>query len=221
MACRPVARRGAAPQHAANFLLWNEVWTSAGRKIYLDKLSKEEYKVFNSSLGGTMRFGHSAEAAIRAALYLASRPPGELSSIKDIAASTKLSKPYLSKVIQQLAREGLVRTFRGPGGGIELRKPPEAITLWSLVRATEGPGDPDRCALGIGNCSPKAPCPLHERWMPLRDGFQRLLEGTTLAGLLRDISQTQSDERSTDRPHARRGHRSALKATHFERLGRS
>jgi len=168
-----------------------------------------------------MRFGHSAEVAIRAALYLANRPPGDLSSIKDIAASTKLPKPYLSKVIQQLARAGLVRTFRGPGGGIELRKPPEAITLWSLVQATEGPGDPDRCALGIGNCSSKAPCPLHERWAPLRDGFQRLLEGTTLAGLLRDISQTQGEKHPTDRPRTRRGGGTALEAIHFERLGRS
>jgi Rrf2 family iron-sulfur cluster assembly transcriptional regulator len=135
---------------------------------------------------------------------LASRPRGELTPVQDIADATKLPKAYLSKVIQRLAQEGLVRTFRGPGGGIELREPPEAITLWTLVHATEGPGEPDRCALGIGDCSSKDPCPLHERWAPLRDEFQKLLEGTTLTELLRGISEIQSDKQPTARSAVRK-----------------
>lgn len=167
-----------------------------------------------------MYYGHAAEAAIRAALYLGSRPPGELSPVQNIAAATKLPKAYLSKVIQRLAQAGLVRTFRGPGGGIELGKPPDAITLWSLVHATEGRGDADRCALGIGNCSAENPCPLHGRWAPLRDEFQRLLEGTTLAELLRDISQTQSNRQPTDELDVRRGDRTFLREITSERQGR-
>jgi len=138
-----------------------------------------------------MTYGHAAEIAIRAGLYLAGRPPGELSPVHEIAKATKLPSPYLSKVVQRLAQAGLVRTFRGPGGGIELGKSPEAITLWSLVCATDGSADVNRCALGIGNCSPSNPCPLHGRWVPLRDEFQKLLEGTTLATLLRDLPEAQ------------------------------
>jgi len=138
-------------------------------------------------------YGHAAEIAIRAGLYLAGRPPGELSPVHEIAKATKLPSPYLSKVIQRLSQAGLVRTFRGPGGGIELGKSPEAITLWSLVCATDGPADVNRCALGIGNCSPNHPCPLHGKWVPLRNEFQNLLEGTTLAALLRDLPEAQGD----------------------------
>ena len=166
-----------------------------------------------------MYYGHAAEAAIRAALYLASQPPGELSPVQDVATATKLSKAYLSKVIQRLAQDGLVRTVRGPRGGIQLGKPAEAITLWSLVHATEGRGDPDRCALGIGNCSAKDPCPLHGRWAPLRDEFQRLLEGTTLAELLQDIPQTQSGKQPTNRPSIREGEGAFLKGIISERRG--
>ena len=138
-----------------------------------------------------MLYGHAAEVAIRAALYLASRPPGELSPVREVAKATKLPSPYLSKVIQRLAQAGLVRTFRGPGGGIELGKSPETITLWSLVCATDAPADANRCALGIGDCSPSNPCPLHNRWVPLRDEFQKLLQDTTLAMLLRELAETQ------------------------------
>ncbi len=141
-----------------------------------------------------MFHGHSAEVAIRATLYLAGRPPGELSPIRDVAKATKLPSPYLSKVIQRLAQEGLVRTFRGPGGGIELGKSPEAITLWSLVCATDGATDMKRCAFGIGECSPNNPCPLHERWVPLRNEFQKLLEGTTLAQLHRELAKTRGNQ---------------------------
>ncbi len=151
-----------------------------------------------------MLYGHAAEVAIRAALYLAGRPPGELSPVHDIAKATKLPSAYLSKVIQRLAQAGLVRTFRGPGGGIELGKSPEAITLWSLVRATEGPSDVDRCALGIGNCSPDNPCSLHGRWAPLREDFEKLLEGTTLGALVRELAQAPGKEQSSHQRQFRR-----------------
>src|SRR5208282_5719284 len=155
-------------------------------------------------LGDAMFYGHGAEIAIRAALYLAGRPPGELSPVHEVAKATKLPSPYLSKVIQRLAQAGLVRTFRGPGGGIQLGKSPEVITLWALVCATDGPADAERCALGIGNCSPKNPCPLHGRWAPLREDFQKLLEGTTLDALVRELEQASGKEQSSHQRHTRR-----------------
>lgn len=144
-----------------------------------------------------MFHGHSAEVAIRATLYLAGRPPGELSPVRDIAKATKLPRPYLSKVVQRLAQAGLVRTFRGPGGGIELGKPPDAITLWNLLCATDAAAGVKRCALGIGTCSPSNPCPLHEKWLPIRREFQKLLESTTLAALLREVAETRTQSQET------------------------
>ena len=149
-----------------------------------------------------MLYGHAAEVAIRAALYLAGRPPGELSPVHEVAKATKLPSAYLSKVIQRLAQAGLVRTFRGPGGGIELGKSPEAVSLWSLVRAMEGRTEIDRCALGIGNCSPENPCSLHGRWAHLREEFKRMLEETTLAALVREISEVQSSGQAVVRSKA-------------------
>lgn len=144
-----------------------------------------------------MFYGHAAELAIRATLYMAGRPSGEHSTVRDVAKATSLPSAYLSKVIQRLAQAGLVRTYRGPGGGIELAHPPEAITLWALVRATDGSADINRCALGIGNCSSTDPCPLHNRWAPLREEFQKLLEGTTVAALRQELRKGRGDDRPT------------------------
>lgn len=132
----------------------------------------------------TVLYGHTSEIAIRAALYLALQPPGKLSPLREIARGTGLPAPYLAKIMGRLIRAGLVRAFRGPGGGMELGRAPASVTLWALVQAVDGSGEPERCVLGLRDCSTERPCPLHERWFPLRAAMQRLLEETTLASLL-------------------------------------
>ncbi|MBI1739090.1 MAG: Rrf2 family transcriptional regulator [Acidobacteria bacterium] len=127
---------------------------------------------------------HASELAIRAAIYLALQPPGKLSPTREIAAGTGLPAAYLAKIMRLLIRAGLVRAFRGPGGGVELGRPPGSISLSSLVRAVEGDTQEERCIMGMGECSDSAPCLLHAQWIPLRAEFSRLLEGTSLEMLV-------------------------------------
>lgn len=127
---------------------------------------------------------HSSELAIRAALFLAQQAPGKLSPVHEIAAQLGVSKAYLAKVTQRLVSSGLVRSFRGPGKGLELGRAPEKITLAFLVCSTQGSLDSDNCVLGSGKCSEEHPCALHSEWLPLRKRISNLLEKTTLADLL-------------------------------------
>lgn len=136
-----------------------------------------------------MLYSHSSELAIRAALFLALQPPGKLSPVREIARGTGLSEPYLAKILRRLSSGGLVRAFRGPGRGMELGRSPESISLWAVVRAVEGPVQPEWCVLGLQACSKRTPCPLHHQWVPLREEIQRLLEATTLASLARTLRQ--------------------------------
>ncbi len=152
-----------------------------------------------------MLYSHSSELAIRAALFLALQPPGKLSTVEEIATGTQLPKSYLAKIIGKLACAGLVRAFRGPGGGIELGRAPEAISLLSVVRAMEGPAPPEWCVLGARACSDEKPCSLHHEWVPLRDKMHHLLDQTTLASLTREFhGRTTPHERSSVIP--RGGH---------------
>ena len=132
-----------------------------------------------------MLYNRISQLALRATLYLAFQPPGKLSPVYEIARGTGLSAPYLAKIMRRLICAGLVRAFRGPGGGLELGKEPEAITLWAVVQAMDGPAHEEPCVLGLRACSEQNPCPLHERWAPLRAEIQRLLEETTLESLAR------------------------------------
>lgn len=128
-----------------------------------------------------MLLSHISELAIRATVHLALQPPGKVTAVHQIARSTGLRKPLLSKIIARLTRARLVRAFRGPGGGVELGRPPDQISLWAVVRAVDGPVRKDRCALGLRACSEQRPCPLHPRWAALRAQSRQLLEQTSLA----------------------------------------
>ena len=138
-----------------------------------------------------MLFQHSSELALRAALFLAQQVPGKLSPVHEIAAEAGVSEAYLAKILQRLASGGLVRSFRGPGKGMELGKAPDAISLASVIRAVEGPKDAEDCVLGFGLCSTRNPCALHEDWLPLRTAINAFLVKTTLADLVRVASKNR------------------------------
>ena len=136
-----------------------------------------------------MLFQHSSELAIQATLFLAQQAPGKLSPVHEIAAHAGVSEAYLAKILQRLASAGMVRSFRGPGKGMELGRAPDAITLASLIEAMQGAKAPDECVLGLGVCSEENPCPLHKDWIPLRTAIRDLLEKTTLADLVRALHE--------------------------------
>ena len=136
-----------------------------------------------------MLYTHSSELAVRATLFLALQPPGKLSPVHEIARGTGLSEPYLAKILRRLASAGLVRAFRGPGRGMELARAPDEISLWTVVRAMEGPERPEWCGLGLKACSQESPCALHSKWVPLRDQIQRLLAETTLGSLVSTLRE--------------------------------
>ena len=136
-----------------------------------------------------MLFGRASELAIRAVVHLALQPPGKLTPVHEIAQGTGLPGPYLAKLMRRLIDARLVRAFRGPGGGLQLGRSPEAVSLWSVVRAMEGPLQPQWCVLGLRLCSPEKPCPMHPRWSALCEETQRLLEETTLALLVQGLRE--------------------------------
>ena len=135
---------------------------------------------------------HSSELAIRATLFLAQQAPGKLTPVHEIAADFGAPEAYLAKILQRLAAAGLVRSFRGPGKGMELGRAPEAITLSAVVRAAQGSTDSDECVLGLSICSEENPCALHRDWLPLRTAISDLLEKTTLADLVRSVREQSS-----------------------------
>jgi len=98
-----------------------------------------------------LHISDAASLALHAAVLLASSSPRPLRS-KEIADTIHASETHLSKVLQRLARAGLVRSTRGPKGGFVLADDPEAISLLDIFEAIEGPLRPTTCLLDKPLC---------------------------------------------------------------------
>lgn len=122
----------------------------------------------------------SAQLAVQAGLLLALEPPGVSRRVRDIAASLDVPASYLVKVLQNLTRAGLLRSVRGPGGGVRLARLAREIRLWDVLAAVGPVSEYERCILGLDKCNDANPCPLHEMWAPVRDGILQKLRSLSL-----------------------------------------
>jgi Rrf2 family iron-sulfur cluster assembly transcriptional regulator len=121
--------------------------------------------------------------AVRALIVLAELPEGQYRGASSIAAQNDAPANYLGKLLQLLAKHGLVHSQKGLGGGFQLARDPAKISLYDIVSAIEDVGRWHNCILGKPNCSDANPCPVHGQWGPVRDTFLKLLKGTSVADL--------------------------------------
>src|SRR3974377_2620570 len=87
-----------------------------------------------------MIYSRSAEYAIRAFVHLAQVPEGKYAMVKNIAEQEDIPAHFLAKILQQLARKGLLRSSKGPTGGFALRVDSGEIRLLDIVEALDGLG---------------------------------------------------------------------------------
>lgn len=136
-----------------------------------------------------MIYSRSAEYAIRAVVHLAALPAGEYAMVKHIAAEGGIPPHFLAKILQELARDGLLKSSKGPRGGFCLRQAPESISMLQIVEAVDGSGRYDRCISGHPECNDRVPCGMHASWKTLRSRIIEYLEGTTAADLAKALEE--------------------------------
>jgi Rrf2 family protein len=118
------------------------------------------------------------------ALGCLSEPDCDRRATPEIAECARVPKPYLHKIVNALARHGLVAARRGVGGGVSLARKPEEITLLQIVEAVEGENWLGDCLLGLDECSDQVTCPTHDFWQRIRREITEELSKTTLASVI-------------------------------------
>src|SRR5262249_21240705 len=96
---------------------------------------------------------------------------------------TRVPSAYLAKVLQSLARAGLVHSQRGLHGGFTLARSPDDLTIWDVVQAVEPLQRIRECPLGLASHRVR-PCPLHQRLADAPATVERAFRATTLAEVL-------------------------------------
>ncbi len=129
-------------------------------------------------------FSLTIEYAMRAMVALASGD-GRSMTTRQIADTMKVPQSYLSKVLQALARAGLVYSTRGLKGGFVLARGPEDLNMMEILNAVSPYKRIETCPLDLSGHSSEL-CPLHRRLDQAMAMVQEAFEGTTLAEILSD-----------------------------------
>ena len=124
----------------------------------------------------------TSEYALRAIIWLV-QEPARSQTTGQIAAGTHTPPDYISKVLQQLAKAGLVRSQRGLGGGFFLAGDPAQITVLDVINAVDPLEHIHTCPLGL-KAHGKTLCPLHCGMNDMGQQMETAFARTKLSELL-------------------------------------
>ena len=130
--------------------------------------------------------------ALKALIALAEHGPEAPVRIADLAREQQIPPKFLELILLELRNQGILRSRKGKGGGYLLARDPGAIYLGHIVRMFDGPLAPVPCAsqtayVPCSDCRNEAVCGVHLAMKEVRDATAKILDGTSLAQLLRQI----------------------------------
>ncbi len=130
-------------------------------------------------------FSKTCEYAIRAAVYIATQTLEDRRvSLIDTAKQIGSPEAFTAKILQELVRNNIVNSMKGPSGGFGIeRSKLSKIRLSQIVYAFDGDSIYKGCGLGLAECSEKEPCPVHEKFKVIRNQLRGMLENTSLLEL--------------------------------------
>jgi Rrf2 family transcriptional regulator, iron-sulfur cluster assembly transcription factor len=120
-------------------------------------------------------FSRQCEYGLQAVLFLALKPRGEMTSIRELTDKLEIPYHFVAKILQDLTRKGLLVSHKGPSGGFSLGLPSEEITLYHIVEAIDGSSFLEKCVFGFPDCDEHKGCAVHNQWATIRDGIKQML----------------------------------------------
>ncbi len=131
-----------------------------------------------------MRLTTKGRFAVTAMIDLALRQHAGPVTLAGISERQRISLSYLEQLFGKLRRHKLVASVRGPGGGYNMARSLDAVTVADIIHAVDEPLDATMCG-GKGNCHDgENPCMTHDLWMSLNEKMFDYLNSVTLADLV-------------------------------------
>jgi Rrf2 family protein len=146
-----------------------------------------------------LRLTKKADYALMALKYLAEQPgvsSGQntgAQSAKDIAQAYHIPPPLLAKILQTLARAGLLVSHAGTNGGYALARPASQISAFEVIRAIDGPLFITSCITIHGACDLAGHCTIKEPLRKVNDSITALLSAIHISDLA-ETAESHADE---------------------------
>lgn len=139
-------------------------------------------------------FSKACEYGIRALIYICEQSEnGRRVCVGEVAEAIDSPAAFTGKVLQSLAREGIVQSTKGPTGGYMISSDKQGSTnLLNIVKAIDGDNVYNGCGLGLDQCDAMQPCPMHDEFEKVRNDLKKMLTRTTIKDLTKNLSTGMS-----------------------------
>lgn len=138
------------------------------------------------------------EYAIRALVYVQlknweQKRPG----VNEIAMEIEGPGAYSAKILQTLTKHKLLDSMKGRGGGFFFNDNQSNLTLYEVIHVMEGDACFHKCGFGLKSCNEINPCPLHERFIVVRNEFLNIAKTESIQNISRKIMEGKAFLKST------------------------
>lgn len=129
-------------------------------------------------------FSKTCEYAIRAMIFIARKSKAAAKvGIKEIAKGVDAPEFFIAKILQDLCRNGVLQSLKGPTGGFYLDETLLQCSLAEIVKVIDGDKIFSGCGLGLDYCSETKPCPIHHEFKKVRKDIYDMLENAKVGDL--------------------------------------
>ena len=136
-------------------------------------------------------FSKACEYGIKAAIHISHQSLlDKRVSLREVAKAIDSPVSFTAKILQSLAHDNIIVSFKGPTGGYEIPDHLQSqTTLFQIVKAIDGDTVYNGCGLGLKQCNERKPCPLHFKFKAIRDDLKNMLETTTIEDLTSGLKE--------------------------------
>jgi Rrf2 family protein len=138
-----------------------------------------------------LRLSKKADYALMALKHLATRTDVMSASAREIAEAYDIPVELMAKVLQRLARRGLLVSHQGTHGGYRLAKAPSAISVADIIQAIDGPLTVTACSTEAENCGQYSKCSVRDPLWRIKD---RILAALATCSLQEVSTEVPAEE---------------------------
>lgn len=135
------------------------------------------------SSNSSMQLTRAADYGVRVMIHLATLPRDMRVLLPALAEATGAPESFLSKVLQALARAGLITSRRGKAGGFTILSRGRGASMYDVIRAIDGPISLNVCLVNGSSCERSGTCPAHPVWARAQRAMLDVLERSSIAEL--------------------------------------
>jgi Rrf2 family protein len=131
-----------------------------------------------------MQLTRAADYAVRVMIHLASQPEGAVVSKTVLAKAAEAPESFLSKILQALARAGLIQPRRGVSGGFSLLSRGAEASLLDVVECIDGPVALNVCLTSGASCHRQPECAAHQIWLRAQSAMLSVLREARIVEMI-------------------------------------